>query len=57
MSGGNVAADDLIDTQQVEPDRCTDNVHDGVDCSDFVKVDLIRTDRMNFALGNCERRE
>lgn len=37
-SGGNRAADDTIDFQQVKSDGNTDDVDDGIDGTDFVEV-------------------
>jgi hypothetical protein len=50
-AGGNVAAVNLVDAQQVEAHCHTDDVDDRIDRSHFVKMDLVDGRAMNFGLG------
>src|SRR5512144_2631788 len=42
---------DSRDSQKIETDDRAHDVHDGVDGADFVKVDLLRSRRMDFGFG------
>ena len=49
--------DDLIYSEEVQADSAADNVDDGVNGTDFMKMDLVQTHLMNFCLRFAESPE
>jgi hypothetical protein len=43
---------DLLDAQCFDPDARADNIRDGIECADFVKLHVFRRLTMNLSLGD-----
>ena len=50
----NSGTKDTVRFQILQADGGTDNIHDGVKCTDFVKMDFINSDAMNFGFSFCD---